>query len=298
MTSTPLADRRRRGFSSRRRTGSPDAQLSLVDHLRELRRRLAVSLVVVAVGVVIAYWQWRHVYAFLSHPYCQIRQAEDLDCQLFTFGPLDQFLVRMRVSLIAGCVGTAPVWFYQLGAFITPGLHRQERRWAAGFVGASLALFAIGATFAYLSVSKGLGFLLGVGGDGITPLLDVSRYLSFVTLMLLAFGVSFEFPVVVIFLNLVGVLSAARMQALRRAVIFGIFVLAAVITPSQDPFTFLAMAVPLTLMYEVCILIARGRDRARRRRELSAGYGEVDDDEPSPLDAEPSAFDSRPSQLT
>lgn len=265
--------------------------MTLVAHLTELRGRLVKSLLALGVAIAIAFWQWHGIYTFLNKPYCDIRVGQQLKCQLFTFGPLDQFLIRMRVSLIAGSILSAPVWLYQIGAFITPGLRRHERRWASGFLAASLVLFAVGVAFAYLTLSKGLQFLLGVGGTGITPLLDVSRYLSFVTLMLLAFGISFEFPVVIVFLNLVGVLPTDRMRAWRRGMIFGIFVFSAVITPSQDPFTFLAMAGPLCLLYEGCIVIGRVRDKTRRRRELVDGFEPVGDDEISALDPAPRAID-------
>ncbi|MDQ6649534.1 MAG: twin-arginine translocase subunit TatC [Actinomycetota bacterium] len=287
MTAAAPARRRLRG----RRPADPDGQMTLVEHLTELRGRLVKSLLALAVAIAIAFWQWHGIYGLLNKPYCDIRVGQQLKCQLFTFGPLDQFLIRMRVSLIAGTILSSPVWLYQIGAFITPGLRRHERRWAAGFLAASLVLFAVGVLFAYLTLSKGLQFLLGVGGAGITPLLDVSRYLSFVTLMLLAFGISFEFPVVVVFLNLVGVLTTDRMRAWRRGMIFGIFVFSAVITPSQDPFTFLAMALPLCLLYEGCIVLARVRDRTRRRREVDSGFGPVGDDEISPLDTRPRAID-------
>ncbi|GAC1329702.1 MAG: twin-arginine translocase subunit TatC [Mycobacteriales bacterium] len=288
---TSVAPTRRRLLRGRRPAAEPDGQMTLVEHLTELRGRLVKSLLALAIAVAIAFWQWQAIYEFLNRPYCDIRVGQQLKCQLFTFGPLDQFLIRMRVSLIAGAVLSSPVWLYQIGAFITPGLRRHERRWAGGFLAASLVLFTIGAFFAYLTLSKGLQFLLGVGGTGITPLLDVSRYLSFVTLMLLAFGISFEFPVVVVFLNLLGILPTDRMRAWRRGMIFGIFVFSAVITPSQDPFTFLAMAIPLCLLYEVCIVIGRVRDRGRRRREVDRGFAAVGDDELSPLDTRPSDVD-------
>jgi len=257
--------------------------MSLTDHLRELRNRLAVSLLAIGVCVVVAFVFWEPIYDFLRRPYCATSVGRD-NCNLFALGIFDQFKVRLRVSMIAGVVLSAPVWLYEIGAFVTPALHRKERRYAAGFLAASLVLFAAGAVMAYLTIATGLNFLLGVGGGGITTLVSVQSYLSFVTLALTAFGVAFLFPVIVVFLNLVGVFPLARMRAWRRGMIVAIFAGAAVITPSQDPFTFVIMAVPICLLYEVCILIARVRQRGAQRRLAADPLAQLDDDATSPLD--------------
>jgi sec-independent protein translocase protein TatC len=270
--------------------------MALADHLRELRNRLGISLLALGVGVIVAFIYWAPIYHFLSAPYCATRPGTK-DCTLFAFGIFDQFLVRMKVSFIAGAVFTAPIWLYQLGAFITPALHRREKKYAAAFLLASLVLFSVGCVFAYLTVARGLDFLLGVAGGDVTTLLSIQSYLSFVTLMLLAFGVAFLFPVVVTFLNLVGIFSTARMRSWRRGMIFGIFFVSAVITPSQDPFTFMAMAVPICILYEGCIVIGRVRDRSRRRSLAADGLAALDDDLPSYVDPTPSYVDPTPSYV-
>jgi sec-independent protein translocase protein TatC len=270
--------------------------MALADHLRELRNRLGISLLALAVGVVVAFIYWEPIYGFLSAPYCATGPGTK-DCTLFAFGIFDQFLVRMKVSFIAGAVFTAPVWLYQLGAFITPALHRREKKYAAAFLASSLVLFSVGCVFAYLTVARGLDFLLSVAGGDVTQLLSIQSYLSFVTLMLLAFGAAFLFPVVVMFLNLVGIFSTARMRSWRRGMIFGIFAVAALITPSQDPFTFMAMAIPICVLYEGCIVIGRIRDRTRRRALAAEGLAGLDDDAASHVDAFPSALDTTPSYV-
>jgi len=197
-------------------------------------------------------------------------------------------------SETAAVVVSAPVWLYQLGAFITPALHRREKKYAAAFLGASLLLFATGTVFAYFTISRGLQFLLSFGGEGIVTLPSIQSYLSFVTLTLIAFGVAFLFPVVVLFLNIVGLFPSAKMRAWRRGMIVGIAVAAAILTPSQDPFTFMAMALPLYTLYEGCIVLARLRERAlRRRRAVEPGSQELErlgDDETSYVDDRPSAL--------
>jgi sec-independent protein translocase protein TatC len=278
---------------------TPDGRMPLVEHLRELRNRLAVSLLALGVSVVVAFIFREQIFDVVKRPYCSTDVAVAAtriagECELFAFDPFEQFAVSLRVSFLAAVVASSPVWLYQLGAFITPALHRKEKQYAAGFLGAALVLFITGTVFAYFTISRGLQFLLSVGGEGVVTLPSIRSYLSFVTLTLVAFGVAFLFPVVVLFLNVVGLFPTSRMRAWRRGMVVGIAVAAAVLTPSQDPFTFLAMGVPLYALYEACILIARLRERAlRRRRALEPGEDDLAllaDDETSYVDDRPSAL--------
>ena len=181
-------------------------------------------------------------------------------------------------------IAASPIWLFQLWRFITPGLYSHDRRYASTFVGVSVLLFAMGAAFAYLTLEKGLHFLLGFANGDISSLLTISSYLSFVTAMVLVFAVSFELPLLIVMLNLVGILPADRLRSWSLASIFGIFVFAAVATPSQDPFTMSALAIPMCLLYGVAVLIATIHDRrAARRAPL---YGDLADDELSTIDDE------------
>jgi sec-independent protein translocase protein TatC len=286
------------GGARRKAQQSPDGRMALVEHIRELRNRLGISLLALAACVIVALLFREQVFELIKRPYCQTEVAERAavlsgqQCELYAFGPFEQFAVSLRISFIAGVVASAPVWLYQLGAFITPGLHRNEKKYAAAFLSAALVLFVTGTVFAYFTISRGLQFLLTFGGEGIVTLPSIQSYLSFVTLTLLGFGIAFLFPVVVLFLNFVGVFPTSRMRAWRRGMIVGIAVAAAVLTPSQDPFTFMAMALPLYALYEGCILIGRLRERAaRRRRAVEPGaqdLEQLDDDETSYLDDRPS----------
>ena len=260
-----------------------DGRMPLTEHLRELRNRLAKALLFVTLGIVAAFFFWQPVLDLLREPYC--RSQGDASCGLYAFGPLEQFSIRLKVSSIAGVVLSSPFWLYQLGAFITPALHRKEKRYAAAFLGAALVLFLTGTVVAYVTLDKGLDFLLSVGGEGVVTLTSLKQYLDFVSLTLLAFGVAFLFPVVLVFLNVVGVLTTDRMRAWRRGMAVGIAAAAAVLTPSTDPYTFTFMAVPLYGLYELCILLGRVRDRARRR---SAPQDPEDPDTPSYVDPRPS----------
>ena len=259
--------------------------MPLVQHLHELRNRLAKALLAVTVGIVVSFLFWEPILDFLRRPLCESDVPGD--CGLYAFGPVEAFAIKLKTSTIAGVVFSAPVWLYQLGAFITPALHRKERRYAASFLVAATLLFAAGVTVAYLSLDLGLTFLLNVGGDDVEVLPGLRAYLNFVTVTLIAFGVAFLFPVVLVFLNVVGVLTSDRLRAWRRGMIVGIAVLAAVLTPSTDPYTFAFMAVPLYVLYEVVVVIARVRDRLRRRREAADPVHQVDDDTASPLPAAP-----------
>jgi sec-independent protein translocase protein TatC len=260
--------------------------MPLVEHLYELRNRLAKSMLAIAIAmVVVGTVLYQDVFNFLREPYCRT-EISGKDCSLYVRDIFGQFQVRLRVAGIAGVVVASPVWLYQFGAFITPAMHRKEKRYAAGFLVAALVLFGAGVFFAYLTADKGLQFLLTVGGDGLITLPDLQSYLSFITLTLIAFGASFLFPLVLVFLNLAGVVSAAQLGAMWRGMIVGIAVMSAVLTPSTDPFTFIAMAVPLFLLYGLCVVIARFVDRSRRKR--GSEFDDLGDDEASFVDTEPS----------
>lgn len=259
------------GSGGRQTSAIPaDGNMPLLAHLQELRRRLIIALLAVLVGLIIGYVAFEPIFHFITRPYCHLPRAHRVggdSCSLVTFGVLDPFKLRLQLSLYIGLALASPIWLYELWAFITPGLHRNERRWALSFVTASVGLFAAGAALAYLTLSKGLGFLLGAAGNDITNLVEVNRYLSYVTAMVLVFGVSFEFPLLLLMLNLAGLLTSARMLSWWRPMVFGITVFAAVATPSQDPFTMTALAAPMVLLYFVAVLVARVIDRRRARRQ-------------------------------
>ncbi len=266
--------------------------MPLVEHLQELRRRLTWSILAIAVGIGVTFAYWEPVYDVLRQPYCAIHPPQG--CKLYAYGIFDQFNTKMRVAFIGGTVLTSPVWLYQIGAFITPALHKRERRFAAGFLAAALVLFAAGVTVAYLTLNYGLNLLLHAAGGNVQTQPALKDYLSFVTLVLLLFGLAFEFPVVIVFLNVVGILTVERLKAWRRGMYFSLFAAAAVLTPSTDPFQFIVLAVPLCLLYEVCILIARLRARIRRKRDRAEALQALDDDLPSQVDTTLSPVDTGP----
>jgi sec-independent protein translocase protein TatC len=239
--------------------------MTVVGHLEELRRRLIVSVVAVGLGAVGAWFLYGRVFSLLSNPYCRFMvRHPDLalhparPCELIFTSPVEAFLIKIKVVAFLGLVLALPVVLYELWMFVTPGLTSRERRYAAPFVLASIALFAMGAWFAMLTLPKGLDFLLGFAGTArIVVALTIGKYIGFVILLIVAFGVSFEFPLMLIFLTLVGVLSSRKLRQGRRYALLAIAVAAAVITPSQDWFTMTALMVPLILFYELSILVTR-----------------------------------------
>jgi sec-independent protein translocase protein TatC len=260
--------------------------MTLAEHLYELRRRVIVSLVAVVVTTIVAYIFHGQILHFVTHPYCALpnhyRLVKDR-CTLVVSGVLDPFTVTLKLALYVGVIAASPVWLYQIWKFVTPGLYNHEKRWATSFVGASVLLFGMGAAFAYFTLEKGLHFLLGFASGGLTSLLNFNSYLSFVVAMILIFAVSFELPLFVVMLNLVGVVSAERLRRWGRGVIFGIFVFAAVATPSQDPFTMSALAIPMCILYGIAVIIATVHDRRVARRP-STIYPDLADDELAPID--------------
>ncbi|WP_037078377.1 twin-arginine translocase subunit TatC [Pseudonocardia spinosispora] len=278
--------------------------MTLIEHIYELRNRLAVAIVAVAVMAVFGYI-WFGVSFFgvpslgdvLKGPYCalplNVRPVVNGagTCTLYGTGALDQFSLRMRVGIAAGVVLSCPVWFYQLWAFITPGLYAKERRFAATFVFAAVCLFLAGAAMAYYVVQKALGFLLGVSTDVQTTLLSGESYFGLIIALLLIFGVSFELPLLVVMLNRVGVVSYERLSKWRRGLIFGLFVFAAVATPGGDPISMTALALALTVLFEISIQIARVHDRRKAKQRAAEGWDSLDPDQPSPLDTTPSKIE-------
>jgi sec-independent protein translocase protein TatC len=261
-----------------RRTANPDARMPLLEHLRELRNRVLKALLVIVIGSIAGWYLYRYIWPVIERPYCrlpvQYRLLPGIDprvqnpkrCTLFVSGLFDALFLHLKIAIAAGVVLTAPIWLYQLWAFVAPGLHTRERRWAYYFGAAAVPLFAAGCGVAYFAMTKGLRFLLGMVSHGLAPLITVNTYVSYALAMLAIFAVAFELPLLMVLLNLAGVLTHQRFRKWRRMIIFLVFAFAAVFTPSPDPISMLLLAVPCVALVELAEIFVWANDRRRARQ--------------------------------
>jgi sec-independent protein translocase protein TatC len=239
----------------------PDA-MTLFEHLSELRRRLIVCIVVFLVAGIATYFAYGPILAGLRQPYCQalvqLHQIRHLSgCRLYITQPLQGFTTRLNVSAYGGIVLGIPVILYELWRFVTPGLKANERRYALPFVVMSVVLFAAGGLVAFFIYGRALNFLIGASGAHVQTIFTPNSYLSLLGALVLIFGAAFEFPVLLVGLELAGALTSAGLRSFRRWAILLIVIFSAVITPSSDPFSMLALAIPLLVFYEGAIVIGR-----------------------------------------
>jgi len=266
--------------------------MSLGEHIRELRARLLKSFLAIAVGSAVSFVYFDEIWRLLRHPYCQVHQKHGLQTvdgcgQLVFTSVFDPILWHFKVALIAGLLVGSPVWLYQLWAFVTPGLQRKERKYSISFVAVAVPLFLAGATLAYFVMSKGLQLLLNFAPTGTTSLISIDHYLSYALAMLLMFGLAFDLPLLVVMLNFVGILSYLRLKKSRRVSIFLVFVFTAIATPSGDPFTMLALGIPLIVLLEIATQVARVHDARKAKAQAASEFANLSDDEASPLDLTP-----------
>ena len=239
-----------------RKQVNPEGRMTVFEHLGELRRRLMISIVAVVVAGTVVFIFAPEIISWLIRFYNDAAPKGTPNKFIFT-GPLDAFATRLKIATYGGIVLASPVWLFQLWRFITPGLNPKEKKYAIPFVLSSIFLFILGGFVALLTLEPALNFLLQIGGSSVKPALTYDKYVGLVSLMIVAFGLSFEFPVVLMFLLLARVLTTRQLRAWRRYAAVIIVAFAAIITPSQDPYSLFAMAIPMYIFYEMSILIAR-----------------------------------------
>ncbi|HEY2271022.1 MAG TPA: twin-arginine translocase subunit TatC [Streptosporangiaceae bacterium] len=258
-------------FARSRRQQNPEGRMPLTDHLRELRNRVVKMALALAAGMTAGFIFFTQAWHVIERPLCATAIRGHSGCrtlgvdQLVLTGPLDAFYLRVKVALIAGVILSSPVWLCQIWAFAGPGLHAREKRWSYLFLSTAIPLFGIGCTLCYLSLGRSLRYLLGLTPGGVTNLIQVDQYLSFVMAMMLAFGLAFEVPLLIVMLNLAGVLTHERFRRWRRVLIFTVFLLAGLANPSPDPLTMLILGGTCAVLVEAAELIVWANDRRRAR---------------------------------
>jgi len=255
-------------------------QMSLTDHFRELRARLLRVVVVLIIGLIIGFAFYGQLTDLLMHPYNDARQmlGKDRTSEPYVGGVGGPLMLNFKLAGVAALVGTSPYWLYQIWAFIVPGLHTNEKKWTRVFVMIAGPLFLAGVAVGYWIMPKGLQVLISFTPKNVQNLVGLNEYFSFLVQMLLVFGVAFEIPVFVLLLNFAGVVKGEALARYRPWIVVGIFVFAAVATPSTDPFSMLMLAAPMTLLFLVAEVIARVIDRRRARASQT-----WDDDAVSPI---------------
>ena len=248
--------------------------MTLTEHLGELRTRIIRSMLAVVLGIIIVLAAYDQVLEFLLDPYRSLCADRPELCELsqgnvISISPLEGFATRLSISTYGGILLALPVLMWQIWRFIVPALHAKEKKYAIPFVASSVALFALGAYIAYWTLEKALEFLITWAGSDVQSTFRVSEYIRLVGLMIAAFGIAFEFPVLLVALQLFGIITPQQLLKGWRYAIMAIFVIAAVITPSGDPYSMLALAVPMTIFYLISILIGIVFQRRKRAAEAA-----------------------------
>ena len=259
--------------------------MSLTDHLRELRIRLVRSVLAIVVCSIVAAFYYDELFDVVVEPFYKIGE-EHPDATL-NFGNIgDPFSFALKICAMTGLLAASPVWLWNLWGFVAPGLHKREKRYGIAFVATSVPLFLGGVVLAYLFLPKGFDLLIGFNPEPerVANIIGLNDYLSFVIRMFLVFGIAFVMPVFLVGLNLAGVVSGRQLLKAWRPVILGAFVFAAVATPSGDPWTMSALALPMLVLYYIAAGLSLLTDRRRRNQQIDGvDYGDLDDDEASPL---------------
>jgi sec-independent protein translocase protein TatC len=296
MASKPSAIRGARIVGERyvraKRAENPEGRMPLMDHLRELRNRVVKAALAIGVGMIVALIFSDQTFNFLTRPFCAAKIHGMSGCsqvgdQLVVSNIFDPLTLRIEVAFYLALIATSPIWFYQLWAFIAPGLYSREKKWAYIFTGTAVPLFVAGAFLAYLVMDRGLYYLLGLTPHGVGALITADSYMSYFMGMLVGFGIVFELPLIIVMLNVAGILTHERFRKWRRMMIFGIFLIAGIVNPSPDPTTMLILGGIAVALTEAAELFTYLNDKRRARRNPSP-YENLADNELSPIeDPEP-----------
>jgi len=250
---------------------SEAARMPLLEHLREFRKRVVRSASAISLAAIIGWFFYNEIITKLAEPVCDLALAQKTGSNtcgsLYINGVLGPLNLQIKVALLTGVILAAPIWLYQLWAFIAPALHRKERRNSIFFFVAATPFFAAGTLLGYSILPIAIEVLFGFTPDALTNLVKFDDYLDFVMRAILLFGIAFELPVFLITFNLIGFLSGSAILRPWRIWVFCIVLFVAGFTPSADPLSMLALAVPLILLYLLSGVFALWNDRRRAKRE-------------------------------
>jgi len=258
-------------YVSSRRRANPEGRMPLFDHLRELRNRVVKMALALVAGMAVGFVFFEPAWRLIERPLCRATVNGHSGCatpgvnQLILNSPLDPFYLRVKVAFIVGVIVSSPVWLYQLWAFIAPGLYAREKRWGRIFLGTAVPLFLAGTVLAYLSLGRAMHYLLGLTPSGVGNYIQVDLYMSFVMTMMLAFGIAFLLPLLIVMLNQAGILTHERFRKWRRVLIFGVFLIAGMANPSPDPITMLILGGACVALVEAAEFIVWRHDRRQAR---------------------------------
>ena len=260
--------------------------MPLMEHLRELRSRILKSFIAILIGAIIGWIYYEPIFDFIIAPLKEVAadlDAKGLTVQLTLTSVTSPFTLQIRISAMAGVVLASPVWIYQIWAFITPGLHKHERRYAYAFLFTAVPLFLAGIGVALWVLPKGLALLIGFTPVGVDNLLPVDTYLSFLVRTMIVFGIGFLVPIFIVGLNLVGILPANAIRRSWRWTILAVFLFGAIATPTGDPLSMMLLAGPMLILILIAFGICLLNDRRRRRRSSEPDYDALSDDEASSI---------------
>lgn len=255
---------------------NPERKMSLADHLRELRKRLFWIASFILVGTIGGWFLFEPVFELLQQPILELSERQGVNATVNFGTVVSAFDLRIQVSIFLGLIISSPFWLYQLWAFITPGLKKNERRYSVAFIASSVPLFLIGTYIAWVSLPNFVIVLLGFTPEGSSNVINASEYVLFAIRVLFIFGAAFVMPVVLVLLNFVGLIEAKSIIKGWRFAVFIIAVVAALVTPTAEPISMLLLMVPLVILYLVAVGIAHLNDRRKRKKaeKLSEGPNE------------------------
>ncbi|MDA1360237.1 twin-arginine translocase subunit TatC [Glycomyces luteolus] len=277
---------RREGRRKSKFQRAADGSMTLMEHIQDLRSRLLVAVIVILVGTAVAFYFSETVIKFLADPYCTSlgttgqETGDGAKCQAVLNSPISHIALSLKISLYIALVGTAPVWLYQLWAFIAPGLHRNERKYAYLFISIAAPLFLAGAVLAYFVVAHGMEFIMLLASQDFVILLNLEDYLNFFLSVMMVFGIGFEFPLIMLMLNVIGLVNAKQMLGWWRIVVLVSFIFTAVFTPTPDPFGMTALAICMLILYLGACGVAYLNDK---RKGIVYDDDNLDDEEASDI---------------